>query len=43
MKNQLNTDMIDAVEQMKLQLFELEKLRFFSYENTTIYKERTKQ
>ena len=42
-KKQLNTDMIIAVEQRKLQLCELEELRLFSYENTRIYKERTKQ
>lgn len=39
---QLNWDIHDAVEQMKLQLCELDELRLFSYENARIYKERTK-
>ena len=40
---QLNMDMQAAVEQQKLQLYELEELRLFSYENARIYKEKRKQ
>lgn len=32
-----------AAEQRKLQLCELEEVRLFSYENTKIFKEKTKQ
>ncbi|KAH9781899.1 hypothetical protein KPL71_008667 [Citrus sinensis] len=39
----LNWDMHVAAEQMKLQLYELDELRPFAYENARIYKERTKQ
>ena len=39
---QLNWDIHAATEQRKLQLCELDELRVFSYENTRIYKERTK-
>ena len=40
---QLNMDMIAVVEQRKLQLYELDELRLFSYENVRIYKKMTKQ
>ena len=39
---QLNWDIHAAVEQRKLQLCELDELLLFSYENTRIYKEKTK-
>ena len=36
-------DMHTAAEHRKLQLCELGELRLFSYDNTRIYKEKTKQ
>ncbi|XP_017239617.1 uncharacterized protein LOC108212401 [Daucus carota subsp. sativus] len=39
----LNFDMQLAGEKRKLQLDELEELRFFSYENAKLYKEKTKK
>ncbi|XP_062100409.1 uncharacterized protein LOC133806304 [Humulus lupulus] len=39
----LNMDLQAAGEACKLQLNELEEMRFFSYENAKLYKEKTKR
>ena len=38
----MDMDMTIVAEQRKLQLYELEEFRLFSYENLRIYKEKTK-